>query len=183
MAFSTPEVYNDWYCATFIKYFGSSNAADSNDYQIHNAYKIKTGLENQGYSLLALSAVIGNFQRESCLTPAGLEKWDQLPNYGNTPLSSTTNAMMLQYYVNYGVGLGQWDGNTSTPPPGQKLVSYCERHGWNWYDGDAQLERLQAEYDNNLQWINKTFDGVVWTWSMFKEIDGRPFRTGASTWR
>lgn len=184
MAFSTPEVYNDWYCATFIKYFGSSNAANSNDYQIHNAYKIKAGLENQGYSLLALSAVIGNFQRESCLTPAGLERWDQLPNYGNAPLSSTTNAMMLQYYVNYGVGLGQWDGNTSTPPPGQKLVSFCERYGYNWYDGDAQLFRLQREYETNIQWINKTFDGVVWTWDMFKEITtNESFRKASEIWR
>lgn len=183
MAFSTPELYNDWYCATWIKYFGPSSGRH-NEYQLHNAYKIKAGLEAQDYSLLALCAVIGNFQVESALSPAGLERWDQLPNYGNAPLSSTTNAMMLQYYVNYGVGLGQWDGNTPTPPPGQKLVSFAERYGYNWYDGDVQLFRLQREYETGIQWQNKLFDGVLYTWDMFKQIAyPSTFRLASEIWR
>lgn len=74
MAFSIPVLYNGWWVCTDIPMAnGTTDVAYRlpNDYMISNAYKIRDGLLNQGYTDLAIAAILGNMMHESCLSQIG----------------------------------------------------------------------------------------------------------------
>lgn len=160
------------------------------DEQLHNAYKLKAWCESKGWSLSAICGMIGNGIHESTLNPALIEQYhrDLLPNSASS-LSDVPNTVMINFYDSYyglsdnrfGIGMLQWSGSTTTPPAGQKLVSYCMRYNLNWYDGDSQTARLQAEYDNDLQFLHREVFGVVWTWQNYI-INTRTPEESADIW-
>ena len=171
-------LYNDWYVRTDDR-IGPWNITDSQlptSEQIHNATKIYNYLSGLGWSLSAIAGILGNMQHESTLDPALIQasnRW-RLPNSAAN-LSDVPNSVMLNFYKEYynvqtrafGIGLVQWDGYTSTPPAGQKLVSLAERYSMIWFDGDTQLFRLRREKEENIQWTTYTFYGITWTWNNY----------------
>ena len=196
MAFSIPVLYNGWWVCTDIPMAdGTTDVAYRlpNDYMISNAYKIRDGLLNQGYTDLAIAAIIGNMMSESTLSPAGLQKWGVVPGYANS-LNDVPNSVMIDYYNHnnptqrgYGIGLIQWDSYTTNPPVGCTLVSFAMRYNMVWYDGDTQLFRLQREFETDSQFhywtLNLRVDGRIWTWDDFKNISGVSTDVAEEVWR
>ena len=149
------EIYNDWYVRTDgrIGPWNITTTQQASAEQIHNAYKIYSAFLNDGWTLNAISATLGNMQHESSLDPALIEQTNRrrLPNSAAN-LSDVPNAVMQNHYKEYytgisgsggyGIGLVQWDGKGITR---QKLVGYCENNGYVWYDGDAQIQRIFYE--------------------------------------
>lgn len=177
---------NNWYMTTNRGgTMGTTNTSGITSKQIHNATNVYNWFIALGWSLSAIAGIIGNMQLESWLSPALVEGThrSQAPN-GAANLSDVPNSAMLSFYGNHGYGLGlvQWDGYTSTPPAGQKLVSFAERYGLVWYDGDTQLYRIQREYEENIQWQPATINGTRWTWANFIHNTETP-EVSAKIWR
>ena len=167
------EFVNDWWMTTDTGgSMGTTNTSGITSKQIHNAYKVRNYFKAQNWSDSAIAGMIGNMQLESWLSPALIQGThrSQLPNSAAS-LSDVPNSVMLNFYANpgsgYGIGLVQWDGYTATAPAGQKLVSFAERYGLNWYDGDTQTFRILREYQTNIQWTPYTISGIYWQWSNY----------------
>ena len=164
---------------------GTTNTSGITSKQVHNATLIYNYFNALGWSLSAIAGIIGNMQLESWLSPALIEgsHRSQLPNSAAN-LSDVPNSVMINFYgtSGYGVGLVQWDGYTSTAPAGQKLVSFAERYGLTWYDGNTQLYRIQREYETNIQFQPATVNGTYWTWNNFVTNTETP-ETSAKIWR
>lgn len=175
----TPTLVNGWYLSTDTR-IGTSDTSGITSAQETNAQNIYNWFSALGWSLSAIAGMLGNMQVESYLSPAYIQSThrSQLPNSAAN-LSDVPNSVMLSFYgnSNYGVGLVQWDGNTSTPPAGQKLVSFAMRYNMDWYDGDTQCFRIQRERESNLQWTNKTIFGTTWTWNNYVTNNETPERS------
>ena len=165
----TPTLVNGWWLSTDTR-IGTSDTSGVTSAQETNAQNIYNYFSALGWSLSAICGMLGNMQVESYLSPAYIQSAhrSQLPNSAAS-LSDVPNSVMLNFYggSNYGVGLVQWDGYTTTPPVGQKLVSFAERYGLDWYDGDTQCFRIQREQETNLQWTTYTLYGTSWTWNNY----------------
>lgn len=179
---------NDWYMTTDTGgSMGTTDTSGISSKQEHNATKVYNYFNNLGWSRSAIAGILGNMQVESWLSPALIQGTHRssLPNSAAN-LSDVPNSTMLSFYdrngSGYGIGLVQWDGYTSTSPAGQKLVSFAERYGLTWYDGDTQLYRIQREYETNIQWTPATINGTRWTWSNFITNTETP-ETSAKIWR
>lgn len=105
----------------------SGNRFLSMDEMKNNAVLIRDKLLQDGWSVSAICGMLGNMQSESFINP-GI--WEGL-NEGN---------------LQGGYGLVQW-----TP-----ATKYIDWAGTNYQDGYRQLERINFEVDNNLQWIATT---------------------------
>ena len=116
-----------------------------------NAYLSKSEMENnakliwgyfssKGWSLNAVSAMLGNMQSESTINP---NIWESLT-------------------VDYerGYGLVQW-----TP-----ATKYIDWAGNNYANGYKQCERIQYEADNGLQWFSNPEAPIVEPPISFKEF-------------
>ena len=95
-----------------------------------NAEYIMTYLLNNGWSKNAICGMLGNMQTESTINPC---IWQNLDS-GNQSL---------------GYGLVQWT-------PSTKYTSWATSNGYSIGDINGQLDRLQYEIDNDLQWISTT---------------------------
>ena len=147
------------------------NAIQYNDYWIstdtyltqphrdENAKLIATYLFNLGWTREAIAGILGNMDVESTMNPAYIQ--------GGNDHTLIDNNTCLNLGGSIGVGLVQWTGTTPTAPAGQKLASFAIRHNKNWYDGELQCERLDAEYQNNLQFQAGTVDGQHWDWQTY----------------
>ena len=158
------ELYYDFWISARQYDVGPSSGTPS-QYQAHNATKIKDYFTAQGWTLRAIAAMLGNMQYESCLDPACVYPKSSFPNAGASITDLDNN-----YAINItrsAYGLVQWYGTTTTAPAGNQLVSYAMRHGYQWYDGNIQLARLQWEWSNEQKWHPKTLNGVRWTFSSF----------------
>ena len=124
-----------------------------------NARLVWDHLKNLGWTLNAVAGMLGNFDVESSINPALIEN----RNYHTL----ITNAECLVIPDTLGVGMAQWTGNTPTAPAGQKLASFAIRRGMNWYDGELQCMRWEAEYTDDLQFDHLTVDGVQWDWNSY----------------
>lgn len=155
---------------------GSTDTSSIGSRMIENARLIRDYFKSKGWSDSAIAGMLGNIQLESTFSPALIQstnRW-RLPNSAAN-LSDVPNSVMLNFYDSYyglsgggfGIGLVQWDGYTSTAPAGQKLVSFAERYGLNWYDGDTQNFRIFREYETNIQWQSATINGITWYWSNY----------------
>ncbi len=91
-----------------------------------NASYIASYLMGYGWTLNAVSGILGNIERESTVNP-GL--WQSLDE-GN---------------MSGGFGLVQWT-------PASNLISWCQNNGLNYLDIDSQLRRILYELDNGLQY-------------------------------
>lgn len=92
-----------------------------------NANYIRGYLENEGWTLQAISGMLGNMQTESTINP-GI--WQN-----------------LQVNVKNGFGLTQWT-------PATKLINWAKDEGLTYNDIDTQLQRILYEVPREgLQWI------------------------------
>lgn len=92
-----------------------------------NANYIRGYLENEGWTLQAISGMLGNMETESTINP-GI--WQN-----------------LQVNVKNGFGLTQWT-------PATKLINWAKDEGLTYNDIDTQLKRILYEVPREgLQWI------------------------------
>lgn len=109
------------------------NAGFTTEAQQRNAQEIWGFFQNQGWTLESVSGMLGNMELESYINPA---QWEtQYPIYGAG-----------------GFGLVQW-----TP-----WTNYTDWAGSGWETNyNKQLQRIQYELDNGLQWIPVAQDGYM----------------------
>lgn len=184
MAVDPPVLYNDWWVylrAMVGGTYGSAHLHPS-DYQIHNAYKMRDALHNQGYDPTAIAGVIGNAQVESGLTPGAIQKPSALPNGANS-IADVPNSYMLQYYTptaggqGYGLGLLQWDRYSATYQTND-LLGWTDANQYAWYDGAGQMSRLSFEFQNDSTYHFWRLNyGNAVTWTYYKDIE-----TNQPTW-
>lgn len=93
----------------------------------NNADIIESYLASRGWSVNAISALLGNMQAESTINP-GI--WQSL-NQGN---------------MSGGFGLVQWT-------PATNFTNWADSKGYGWTDGDAQLKWIDEETTSFGQWI------------------------------
>ena len=159
-------LYNDWY---ITENPGNSSALGSSDvrskqpseYQTYNANKVYQYLSNIGFTKNAIAGIVGCMMTESFICPTAIET----KTYTSPPSNETMNSYTK------GIGLVQW---TSSGAPPQKLVNFCINYGRIWYDGDAQMFRIQREYETDIQFNKWTIDGTYWTWEIFKNSTASP---------
>lgn len=108
-----------------MAWIGSNNYLGTNA-QRNNARIIYDYLLNEGWSVNAICAVLGNMQSESTINP---NIWEYL-------IEDTTR----------GYGLVQWT-------PATKLITWCVDNGLSYTDGYAQLQRIIYEAENGIQWF------------------------------
>lgn len=149
--------------------------------QKDNANAIKSFFVDQkGWTLNAVCAMLGNMMGESTLNPAFIQQTNRwrLPNSASD-ITDVPNSVMQNFYKEYysvtnrafGIGLVQWDGYTeSAGVRRQKMVNYAIVNNINWYDGWTQCYRLFFEYQNDdtYHFFKKTrVGGVYYTFSNF----------------
>lgn len=118
----------------------ATNSYLSREQMTENANYIMGYLLQRGWTKNAIAGMLGNMETESTINP-GI--WQNL-DAGNTAL---------------GFGLVQWT-------PATKYIDWANGNGYPITDIDGQLERLQYEIDNNLQWI--ATDAYPLTFAEFK---------------
>lgn len=104
---------------TYLSEYGTEMTA--------NANYIYSFFRNRGWTKNAISAMLGNMQRESTINP-GL--W-QSRNEGNT---------------SGGLGLVQWT-------PATNLINWCNARNKNYLSITSQCEKIMDELENGGQWI------------------------------
>ena len=183
MAVDPPVLTDNYFCylRDMIHSPYGSVLLNPSAYQIHNAYVMRAALTVQGYCPKAMAGIIGCSQQESGITTGAIQKWSALPNGGET-IADVPNSYMIQYYTppdsqtrGYALGLLQWDGLSNVTNT-HKLVGWCEANGYNWYDGNAQMARLDFEYNNDSTyhfWVNNY--GPNLTWAVYKDIEHSQF--------
>lgn len=177
MAVDPPVLYNGWwvYLRDMTSSPYGSNHLNPSNYQIHNAYKLRSALQAQGYCAKAIAGVIGNAQVESGITPGSIQKVSVLPN-GAEHLSDVPNSYMLQYYnppaggEGYGLGILQWDRLSSTYQTND-LLGWTNANGFQWYDGNGQMARLAFEFANNATYNFWRMNYGTLTWADYKDIE------------
>lgn len=174
MAVQDPVLYNDYW--TYLRDSMGSTYLNPNSKQIHNAYKIRTALQAQGYCETAIAGIIGNAQVESSITTGAIENWSALPNNGEN-LNDVPNSYMLQYYTppgggqGWALGLFQWD-RFSSQYQTNDLLGWCNANGYQWYDGNGQMARLDFEYNNDSLYHFWDLNyGASLTWAAFKDLE------------
>lgn len=106
----------------------------------NNASIVWNYLGSKGWTLNAVSAILGNMQSESTINP---NIWESLT-------------------VDYsrGYGLVQWT-------PASKYIDWA---GADWENGDKELDRIIYEVDNGLQWFSNPNAPIVNPPITFKEF-------------
>ena len=176
MAVDPPVLYNGWwtYLRDLTPPLGSTHL-NPTAIQIHNATRMRSYLQQQGYCEIAIAGVLGNAQVESGLTPGSIQKYSVLPN-GAESLSDVPNSYMLQYYnppsggQGYGLGIIQWDRYSSTYQTND-LLGWTNANNYQWYDGNGQMARLAFEYANDSTYNFWRMNYGNLTWSDYKNID------------
>lgn len=153
-------LYNGFYISS-DQHLGTSDTSGITAEQLNNARMIMQFFLAQGWTKNAVSGMLGNMQVESYINPGFTET--KLPDL-------ESNSDMMDYAR--GVGLVQWTG--FTPSGNQKMVQYAESIGLNWYDGNAQLQRILYEYQNNIQFEEVTVDGNTYNWNDYVISDESP---------
>lgn len=113
-----------------------------------NAKEIYTYLSDKGWTINAISGLLGNMQRESTINP-GL--WQSLKegNYSG------------------GYGLVQWT-------PATKYTNWAKANGYDIGDGTVQLYWIDQLSESTGEWIKTSAYNL--TWSQFKTSTRMPLR-------
>ena len=107
---------NEWIC---------TNAWLSHEQMENNALIVYDKCMTNGWTVEAVSGMLGNMQSESNINPGIFQglNWMDMEN---------------------GFGLTQWT-------PATKYINWA---GANWYSGDREMERIFYEVEENLQWFS-----------------------------
>lgn len=103
------------------------------DESINNAKMVVNYLTYLGWHSEAILGTIVNMYEESGINP---QAWQ---DYTSSPIVSET-----------GYGLVQWTG-------ADKLINWCDARGLDYTSGNSQLERIQYESENGIQWFANDF--------------------------
>lgn len=172
------ELRSGWWVSANQYEVGPSSGAAS-DYQKINATNVYNTFRSLGFTVQAISAVIGNMMYESCLDPGCVYPKSSFPNQGAT-LADLDNDYAIDI-TQSAYGLVQWLGTTTTEPAGNQLVSYAIRHDSQWYEGQIQMDRLSWEFSAGVKFHPQTVDGTYWTFSSFAASTATP-ETLAKVW-
>lgn len=112
-----------------------------------NATYIRNVLITRGWTVEAISGMLGNAQSESTINPGRWQSGDE----GN---------------VKKGFGLVQWT-------PASKLIDWANSIGVDYHDMDTQLDRFKYELDNREQYY-KTVKYPL-TFSQYMESTASPY--------
>ena len=160
------ELYNDWYVSAQWSDVGPSYGSFSEE-QKHNVDKIYAIFHALGWTDNAIAGMVGNMQVESGIDPAC-----SYPKIGNT-LADIDNTH-AQNYPDNAYGLVQWKGRGTVDPANNQLVGYAIRYGYEWYDGDIQMNRLTWEYQEPAKFHPMTVDGVYYTFASYASSTSSP---------
>lgn len=178
MAVDAPVMINGWW--VYLRILGYTSGTPT-DKQIHNAYRVRAGLMQQGYNDVAIAGVLGNMQVESGISGGALQGISahlaHLPNQGEH-LADLSNSVIQQYWCSlsnsgYGTGLIQWDIKSNT----NKIADFAIANNSDWYSGALQLYKLDTEFqhdnthpDHPLFWFGDYHE----TWAEYKQYAGTP---------
>lgn len=112
-----------------------------------NANYIYNYLGSQGWTINAISGMLGNMQTESTINPSIWQSLDE----GN---------------LNCGYGLVQWT-------PASNYINWCESQGLTYSDMDSNLKRIIYEEQNGEQWIKTSAYPITFT--QFKSSKQDPY--------
>lgn len=116
--------FGPYYSSTF---WVESEPLSESEMQVNATY-VRNFLINSGWSINAISALLGNLQAESTINP-GRWQSDNIGSYSN------------------GFGLVQWT-------PSTKYFDWCSEQGLSDpSEMDNNLKRILYELENNIQWI------------------------------
>ena len=172
------EFYDGFYISANQYDVGPSSGTPS-AYQLSNANNIYSHFHELGWTDNAICGMIGNIMYESCIDPACVYPKSSFP-HGGADISDLDNIYAINI-TSPAYGLVQWKGTTQTPPAGNQIVSYAMRHGYQWYSGDIQLQRLTWEYQEPAKFHPQTVDGVYWTFASYASSTASP-ETLAKVW-
>jgi surface antigen len=125
-----------------------------------NAKYIYQYLNSKGWTINAVAGLLGNLQEESKMSPA---IWESLID--GTNANGTLNMTAINNYYNShgrypGFGLVQWT-------PYSKYTDWCAEQGLVYWDIDSQLQRIDYEAEQRLQWISRPSKGYDLTFNEF----------------
>lgn len=135
-------------------------------------YFLQKGLEGgKGWTLESIAALLGNLQQESKMSPC---VWESIV-HGSTIHADGTqsiNMTALQEYYDKrvrngksgrypGYGLVQWT-------PYTKYTDWAKSNGLDYWDIDSQLERINYEVEQKIQWIAKPSKGYDMSFDDFR---------------
>lgn len=115
-----------------------------------NALYIYNILITKGWTVNSISGMLGNMQTESTINPS---IWQNLDS-GN---------------LNLGFGLVQWT-------PASKYIDWCNANGIDYLLMESNLDRIEWEVTNNVQWIATT--DYNYSFQEFKESTDNPYKLG-----
>ena len=127
----------------------NENGAIGSDGMTNNAGIIKDYFHNNGWTMNAIAAIVGNMQVESGINPG---RWEN-DDVGN---------------LSGGFGLVQWT-------PATKLRDWIDSTygGGDYTNGDYQLDRIIYELENGLQYSpEKGFNETFSEWSISNKKPG-----------
>lgn len=193
---SNPMLYNQFWISPNLRIGAwSTQTENPTTEQEINANCIRSFFLLENWTINAIAGMLGNMQAESTLNPALIQETNRwrLPNSG-TDLDTLPNSVMKNFYKEYygvankafGIGLVQWDGYTVVGTENQqKLVAYCIRNSYNWYDGFAQCYRLRGEWQSDATYHffkPTTVNGVTYTFANYVTSTASP-ETLAQAWQ
>ena len=129
-----------------------------------NAKYIWQYFSSRGWTLNAVAGLLGNMQQESKLSPAIWESTIEgsIVNADGTQVLNMS--AINSYYANKGrypgYGLTQWT-------PYSKYTDWCASHSLAYWDMDSQLQRIEYEVENKVQWQARPSKGYDLTFSEF----------------
>ncbi|MBO5839665.1 MAG: hypothetical protein J6R06_08335 [Bacteroidales bacterium] len=140
------ELYYDWFIDKGRVYFRTTdvNVYQPGDYQKWNMEKIYNFFSGYGWTLNAISGMLGNIMVESGVNPGCCQyasiDWDN---------PSTIQA------TSGGIGLTQWT-------PARKYYNWAVANNLDPVQGDSQCKRIEWERENNQQWSLDNLGRHTW---------------------
>lgn len=122
---------------------------------LHNAQIVANHFVRKGWTPHAISALCGNMRHESSINP---NIWEF--GYGHS--------------IERGYGLVQWT-------PASKYINWAIDNGLDWDFGNSQLDRIDYEQKEQIQWIN-TGDYPFSFNEFTRSTEGVAYLTQSFTW-
>lgn len=129
-----------------------------------NARYIWQYFSSRGWTLNAVAGLLGNIQQESKMSPAIWESTIEGSIINADGTQVLNMSAIDSYYAKKGCypgyGLTQWT-------PYSKYTDWCASHSLAYWDMDSQLQRIEYEVENKIQWQARPSKGYNLTFSEF----------------
>jgi surface antigen len=129
-----------------------------------NARYVYQYLSTRGWTLNAIAGLLGNLQEESKMSPASWESTISGSTMNADGTQSLNMTAINSFYSSHrrypGCGLVQWT-------PYSKFTEWCVARDLNYWDIDSQLQRIDYEVEEKLQWQARPSKGYDLTFNEF----------------